>query len=114
MSTCVPLVGGGTGVCFAKTGGVLGFVTMRQEICSLDVACTAGPARHGICVEGLSVSLPLWRPAFWGLSPLHPLFAFVVSCVGVGFLAGCLIVFLWFFMVGAGVGLISSAGVGGQ
>ena len=40
---------------------------------------------------------------FLGLSPLTPAFVlFVGSCVGVGFLAGCLPVFLWFFMAGAG------------
>lgn len=93
---------------------MLGFVTMRWGICSLGVACAAGPARHGVCSGGLFCRDPL-APRFLGLSPLTPFFfAFVWSCVGVGFLAGCLPVFPLVFHGGRGVGLVNSVGLRGH
>ena len=74
-----------------------------DEVGDLLVGC-------GVCCRpGAAWDLRRWfvRPLasyFLGLSPLTPLLflAFVGSCVGVGFFAGCLPVFLWFFMADAG------------
>ena len=92
MRTCVPLwVWFGflalcdTGV-FAKAGGILGFVTMRwgDLFAGCGVYCRPGEA------WGL-------RRCFFFCPWLLFFFAFVWSCDGVGFLVGCLPVFLYGF-----------------
>ena len=119
MRTCVPLwVGFGclalcdTGV-FAKAGGILGFVTMRwgDLFAGCGVYCRPGEAWG---LRRCFVFCP-WLPASWGCRP-SPLFffAFVWSCDGVGFLAGCLPAFPLVFHGECGVGLVNSVGFRGR
>ena len=102
-----------TGV-FAKAGGILGFVTMRWGgICSLDVVCTAGPARHGVYGGVLSSAPGSLLPG--DVAPRPSSFLRLCGLVtGWGFLWGVCLFFFMVFHGECGVGLVNSVGLRGR